>query len=81
MNRFDIYDYGINSHQKQMKLVIDKGHWATRNNEMIFGNIVWLCVRKDVYIYHLIDDEHNEIKLKKPITDYIVEEKEIAPDI
>lgn len=58
-----------------MKLVINKGHWATNNNEMIFGNVVWLCKKKDAYLYHLIDDNKNEIILDKPITDYIIEEK------
>jgi hypothetical protein len=58
-----------------MKLVIDKGHWATKNNDMIFGNVVWLMNEKDAFTYHLIDDNHEEIKLDKPITDYIVLER------
>ena len=58
-----------------MKLVIDKGHWATKDNDMIFGNVVWITKEKDVFLYHLIDDNHNEIELPKPITDYIVLEK------
>ncbi len=57
-----------------MKLVIDNGHWATKDNSMIFGNVVWLCDKNDMYLYHLIDDSHNEIKLDKPIEEYIVEE-------
>ena len=57
-----------------MKLVTDNGRWATKNNEMIFGNVVWLCEKKDAYLYHLIDDNKNEIILDKPITDYIIEE-------
>ena len=56
----------------QMKLVIDKGHWATKDNDMIFGNVVWLTDEKSVLLYHLIDDNRNEIELPKPITDYIV---------
>lgn len=55
-----------------MKLVIDKGHWATKDNSMIFGNIVWLCCEDDVKLYHLIDDNKEEISLPKPITEYIV---------
>lgn len=55
-----------------MKLVIDKGHWATKDNSMIFGNIVWLCCEEDVKLYHLIDDNREEINLPKPITEYIV---------
>lgn len=58
-----------------MKLVIDKGRWATKDNEMIFGNVVWLTSEKDVALYHLIDDNHNTIELEKPITDYIIYEK------
>jgi hypothetical protein len=58
-----------------MKLVIDNGHWATKNNDMIFGNVVWLMNEKDAFTYHLIDDNHEEIKLDKPITDYIVLER------
>ena len=56
-----------------MKLVIDKGNWATKNNEMILSNVVWLCEKKDAYLYHLIDDNKNEIILDKPIIDYIIE--------
>jgi hypothetical protein len=59
-----------------MKLVIDKGRWATKDNDMIFGNVVWLVNESDVNLYHLIDNNHNEIKLPKPITEYIVLEKE-----
>lgn len=59
-----------------MKLVIDKGRWATKDNDMIFGNVVWLVSESDVNLYHLIDDKHNEIKLPKPITEYIVLEEE-----
>lgn len=57
-----------------MKLVTDKGRWATKNNEMIFSNVVWLTEKKDAYLYHLIDDNNNNIILEKPIIDYIIEE-------
>lgn len=57
-----------------MKLVTDKGHWATKNNEMIFSNVVWLTEKKDAYLYHLIDDNNNNIILEKPIIDYIIYE-------
>ena len=57
-----------------MKLFTDKGHWATKNNEMIFSNVVWLTEKKDAYLYHLIDDNNNNIILEKPIIDYIIEE-------
>jgi hypothetical protein len=55
-----------------MKLVIDEGHWATKDNSMIFGNIVWLCCEEDVKLYHLIDDNREEINLPKPLTEYVV---------
>ncbi len=57
-----------------MKLVTDKGRWATKNNEMIFSNVVWLTEKKDAYLYHLIDDNNNNIIIEKPIIDYIIEE-------
>lgn len=57
-----------------MKLVTDKGRWATKNNEMIFSNVVWLTEKKDAYLYHLIDDNNNDIILEQPIIDYIIEE-------
>lgn len=57
-----------------MKLFTDKGHWATKNNEMIFSNVVWLTEKKDAYLYHLIDNNKDEIILKKPITDYIIDD-------
>lgn len=57
-----------------MKLVTEKGRWALRDNSMIFGNIVWLCEYKDIYLYHLIDDNSQEIPLKKPIEAYLSEE-------
>ena len=56
-----------------MKLVIDKGRWATKDNSMIFGNIVWLCNIDDVNLYHLIDEKYNEIKLPKKIEEYIID--------
>ncbi len=56
-----------------MKLVTNNGRWATDNNEMIFGKIVWLCSFDDIYLYHLIDENGNTIKTNKPIKDYIVD--------
>ena len=58
-----------------LKLVSNAGHWALKDNSMIFGNVVWLTEEKEWQLYHLIDDSHEEIKLDKPITDYIVEEE------
>jgi len=57
-----------------MKLVAEKGHWATKNNDMIFDNVVWLIDEKDAYSYHLIDDNQKEIKLEYPISHYIIED-------
>lgn len=59
-----------------MKLVIDNGRWATKDNAMIFGNVVWLINEKDINLYHLIDEDKKEIELDKPIKDYIVYESE-----
>ena len=57
-----------------MKLVAENGHWATKNNDMIFDNVVWLIDEKDAYTYHLIDDNQKEIKLEYPISHYIIED-------
>ena len=57
-----------------MKLVIDKGKWAIKDNSMIFGNIVWLCDETDCNLYHLIDDNNEEIKLDNPISFYVVKD-------
>jgi len=55
-----------------MKLVIDKGRWATKDNDMIFSNIVWLVGMEDINLYHLIDENNEEIKLPKPIEEYVI---------
>ena len=57
-----------------MKLVIEEGRWATKDNEMIFGNVVWLTEEQDAYLYHLIDENKETIELEHPITYYIVRE-------
>lgn len=56
-----------------MKLVANNGRWATLDNSMIFGNVVSLCEKKDAYLYHLIDEGGNDIKLDKHITRYIID--------
>jgi hypothetical protein len=58
-----------------MKLVNNKGRWATKDNEMIFSNVVWLCNKEDALLYHLIDENATEINLDRSITDYIVLEE------
>ena len=44
-----------------VKLVSETGHWALRDNSMIFCNVIWESSYKDCLKYHLIDDEHNEL--------------------
>jgi len=45
-----------------VKLVSEVGkRWATKNNEMIFSNVVWLCNEDDIKLYHLIDENGNTI--------------------
>lgn len=45
-----------------MKLISEVGkRWATKNNEMIFSNVVWLCNEDDIKLYHLIDEDGNTI--------------------
>ena len=45
-----------------MKLVSEVGkRWATKNNEMIFSNVVWLCNENDIMLYHLIDENGKTI--------------------
>lgn len=58
-----------------MKLITDKGRWAIKDNTMIFNKIVWLTKKEDALLYHLIDDNHNEIPLEKDIYEYMVEEE------
>ena len=45
------------------KLVSEVGKWAIKDNSMVFSNVVWLCNEDDKRLYHLIDDEGNEIKV------------------
>lgn len=45
-----------------LKLVSEKGRWATKGNEMVFGNVVWLLDREDASKYHLVDENLKEIK-------------------
>lgn len=46
-----------------VKLVSDKGRWATKDNSMIFSGVVYLCEKSDVRLYHLIDENKNEIEI------------------
>lgn len=56
-----------------LKLITNEGKWALKDNSMIFSNIVWLVDEKDANLYHLIDDNHKEIKTDKKIIEYIVD--------
>ena len=40
-----------------MKLISEKGHFATKDNSMIFSNIVWLVSEGGSKSYHLIDED------------------------
>lgn len=74
-NELFILETKINNLKHKMKLVSEKGHWATKDNSMIFTNVVYLIEEKDAYLYHLIDDNNQDIALERPITDYIVKEE------
>lgn len=56
-----------------MRLVTENGRWATKDNKMIFCEVVWLCRREDARLYHLVDEKGENIELENPIEDYIVE--------
>ena len=64
----------IQKKNNMLKLVSNTGRWALRDNTMIFGNVVWLIEEKDAQLYHLIDDNHEEIKLENDISDYMVDD-------
>ena len=44
-----------------MKLVSEIGRWATKDNSMIFSNVVYLVNEGDIKLYHLLDENMNEI--------------------
>ena len=46
-----------------LKLVSENGRWSTKDNDMIFGNVVWLMDENDAKNYHLIDEHRNNIKI------------------
>lgn len=54
------------------KLVSANGRWAYKDNSMIFSNVVWLCEEDDKRLYHLIDDDRNEISTN--VDDFLVNE-------
>ena len=43
------------------KLVSNVGRFALRDNSMIFSNVVNLVNEKDKRLYHLIDENGNEL--------------------
>lgn len=44
-----------------LKLKSKVGRWAIKDNSMIFSSVVYLVDKNDVQLYHLIDDNNNEI--------------------
>lgn len=54
------------------KLVSANGRWAYKDNSMIFSNVVWLCEEDNKKLYHLIDDNKNEIT--DDVDKYLVDE-------
>lgn len=46
-----------------LKLVSENGRWATKGNDMIFSNVVWLMDENDAKNYHLIDEHYNDFKI------------------
>lgn len=45
-----------------LRLVSEKGRIATKDNSMIFGNIVYLIDENDIKLYHLINNDNDEIQ-------------------
>lgn len=45
-----------------LRLETDNGRWATKDNDMIFSNIVYLVIEEDYRLYHLVDDEFQHIR-------------------
>ena len=55
------------------KLVSEVGtRWATKENAMVFSNVVWLSSKKDKNMYHLVDENLNDLKVR--VDDYLVNE-------
>ena len=46
-----------------LKLVSENGRWATKGNDMIFSNVVWLIDENDAKNYHLIDEHYNDFQI------------------
>ena len=46
-----------------LKLVSENGRWATKGNDMIFSNVVWLMDENDAKNYHLIDEHYNDFQI------------------
>ena len=40
------------------------GRFATKDNSMIFSNIVWMSSENDIRLYHVVDENLNEIEAK-----------------
>lgn len=55
-----------------LKLVSEDGWWALQDNSQRYHYVAYLLEEKDVYHYHLVDDDWNEI-YKPTIKDVIHE--------
>lgn len=42
---------------------IPKTRWSTKDNSMIFGNVVYMSSKDDMRLYHLIDQDLNELSV------------------
>lgn len=56
-----------------LKLISENGWWAYHDNSQMYHYVVYLSEEKDVYKYHLIDDDRNEIYKPSP-KDIVYEE-------
>jgi len=56
-----------------LKLVSEDGWWALHDNSQKYHYVVHLLRENDVYRYHLVDDDGNEIY--KPSIEDIIHEK------
>lgn len=56
-----------------MKLVSDYGRFASKDNSMIFSNVVWLTDKNDIRLYHLISEIGTK-EISNDVSDFLAEE-------
>jgi len=56
-----------------LKIVSEDGWWALKDNSQRYHYVAYLLEEKDVYCYHLVDDDWNEIYI--PTTKDIIRKK------